>query len=75
MNLGYSSSTMLKGAITADKIIKSASVTILETSGTPYTQVTRLTISGLNTTTLTIKAYGSGFVTGHVLTVSGIIIQ
>lgn len=74
-NLTYSSSTKLVKTISFSKIVKSASVMMLEVNGTPYPQVSRLTISGLNSNTLGITAWGSGFVSGHVLAVSVIAIH
>lgn len=75
VNLRYSSASKLIATLTFSEIVKAASVTMLETSGTPYAQVSRLTISGLNSNTLGITAWGSGFVSGHVLAVCVIAIH
>jgi len=67
--MSYKSSTQLTGSVklTGHKLHDGV-ISMVSTSGTPYTQVTRLTQdSGSGTDTMTFSAWGSGFVSGHVL--------
>ena len=74
--LGYKSSTQMQGTVNnIGGVVRAAVFMVTSTSGTPYNQVTRTTMdSGLGTTSCKFSAYGSGFVSGHVLGCEGIFV-
>lgn len=77
--LGYNASTNLQGVISdipdlaENKEKYLVSLSIQQQSGTPYSQVDKLTYEIRDNNWLVINAYGSGFVQGHMLTVSVIV--
>lgn len=83
VNLLYNSSTDLQGVVddAPDDIFDNMSnyavlLTLRNASGTPYNQVSRLTYEVRTAQrVLVIDGYGSGFVSGHVVSVSVIIVK
>lgn len=78
VKLTYSSTTLLTGTISGLPNRYNAGVaiaTMLRASGTPYNQVTTLTVSEISKGQLSLYAKGSGFVSGHVLQVNVLISQ
>ena len=83
VNLLYNNSTDLQGVINdapADIFDNLSNYAVLLTmrnaSGTPYNQVNRLTYDiRTSQRVLVIDGYGSGFVSGHVVSVSVIIVK
>lgn len=81
VNLLYNSSTDLQGVVNdaPDDIFDNMSnyavlLTLRNTSGTPYNQVDRLTYEVRTAQrVLVLDGYGSGFVSGHVVSVSVVI--
>lgn len=77
--LSYNASTNLQGVIsdisdlTENKEKYLVSLSMQQQSGTPYSQVDKLTYEIRDNNWLVINAYGSGFVQGHLLTVSVIV--
>ena len=75
--LSYQSATELNGYIYCGAKVLAATATIVYTSSTPMKQVTSLVVEPGSHSTPTrceIYAYGSGFVSGHVLSVNVIVI-
>lgn len=83
MNLLYNSASDMQGVINdapADMFDNLSNYAVLLTmrnaSGTPYNQVNRLTYEvRTSQRVLVIDGYGSGFVSGHVISVSVIIVK
>lgn len=83
VNLLYNSSTDLQGVVNdaPDDIFDNMSnyavlLTLRNASGTPYNQVSRLTYEVRTAQkVLVLDGYGSGFVSGHVVSVSVIIVK
>lgn len=83
VNLLYNSSTDLQGVVNdapSDIFDNTANYAVLLTlrneSGTPYNQVDRLTYEARKAQrVLVLDGYGSGFVSGHVVSVSVIIVK
>ena len=73
MNLYYKSSSQLTGSTSVDSKFNECKVLVSAQSvnGTPYTGSNLLNVTGIvSDGKLTIDAFGSGFVSGHVLSVS-----
>lgn len=72
VTLKYSTSTVLRGYVTFDGRVDDAIATVEYAAGTPVNQINCLAVEpgyGNNTSRVEIYAYGSGFVSGHVLDV------
>lgn len=73
MNLYYKSSSQLTGSTSVDSKFNECKVLVSAQSvnGTPYTGSNLWNVTGIvSDGKLTIDAFGSGFVSGHVLSVS-----
>lgn len=72
LKLTYSSSTLLVGTLSGIPSRYNSGVaiaTMLRASGSPYNQVSALTVSEISNSSLSVYANGTGFVSGHVLQV------
>lgn len=74
--LQYSNASLLRKEYSVGAEVLGVSATVIQISGTPYDQVTGIYvyIGGNNNSVITVSAKGSGFVSGHSLVVSTIII-
>lgn len=77
MNLYYKSSSQLTGSTSVDSKFNGCKVLVSVQSiqGTPYTGSHTWNVTGIvSDGKLTIDAFGSGFVSGHVLSVSYLLV-
>ena len=77
MNLYYKSSSKMSDSIDVDSKFNNCKVLVSAQSvnGTPYTGSNLWNVTGIvSDGKLTIDAFGSGFVSGHVLSVSYLLI-
>lgn len=72
--LSYVNSTTLSGGYTLDYEPSCVFTQVRQQSGTPYGQVTN-TYAQISGKTVTVTAVGTGFVSGHVLSVDTLVIK
>lgn len=77
MSLNYKSSSQMTGSTSVDSKFNSCKVlvSVQSVEGTPYTGSYTWNVTGIvSGGKLTIDAFGSGFVSGHVLSVSYLLV-
>ncbi len=74
VTLSYHNNTTLKGSYSLEKAPEAVFAQVRYQAGTPYGQITEL-VTQVTGNTVTIYAYGSGFVSGHVLSVDTLYIM